>query len=283
VIRIDPEEIVKEPKEELKWFYEPKPNSKPKKPDYIVSINSDGLNELVDYPVENQEGTFRIIALGDSFTYGLGVNTQDTWPKQLEARLNNQTSVCKSEYKFEVINLGVYGYDIKYVVERFRKRGIKYDPSLVLWFIPPGDFLRINELALPVGEKCRANESLEDRNIDKNKGTNSCFGKAIREIYSQVGNEKMINYQKNAFREINNYYDGTLVLMGYSDTFNGYVARKVIDDFINTREGILTYDGINNLSDEDLLPNLHPNSKGYALMTNKIYDYLVKEKLVPCK
>ncbi len=103
----------------LKYFYEPKPdNSEIWKPDWLGKeiknqINSDTLNDR-EYGAEfkKSDGTYRIITLGDSFTYGLYVDTYDSYPKVLESILNSRLS-CKNISKFEVVNLGVYAYDIR--------------------------------------------------------------------------------------------------------------------------------------------------------------------------
>ncbi len=45
-------------------------------------------------------GAFRIVAIGDSFTYGWGVNLEDTWCKRLEKNLRDQG------LDVEVVNMG---------------------------------------------------------------------------------------------------------------------------------------------------------------------------------
>lgn len=68
--------------------------------DYRCSerINALGFRDR-ETPLE-KTGTYRIVAIGDSFTYGWGVNLEDTWVKQLEKRLREQG------LDVEVLNLG---------------------------------------------------------------------------------------------------------------------------------------------------------------------------------
>jgi len=95
------------------------------------SINKDGLNSLKDYEVNKPHQTFRIITIGDSFTFGQYVNTNQNWPTQLEKKLNSK-KICKNIDKFEVINFGVAGFDYQYEVKRYQEKGQKYNPDLII-------------------------------------------------------------------------------------------------------------------------------------------------------
>ncbi len=103
------------------------------KQDVTYTLNEQGLNERFDYAFEKPSGTYRVLTLGDSFTFGDNVNTQDNWPEQLEDRLN--ASSCSSKLHFEAINLGMSGYDMQYELERFRRLGVRYKPDLIVWFL----------------------------------------------------------------------------------------------------------------------------------------------------
>jgi len=68
-----------------------------------VKISSQGLRNR-QVPIPKPKGTYRILALGDSFTHGLGVSDSQTWPQLLEnsLKVNNQ--------KLQVINAGQPGF-----------------------------------------------------------------------------------------------------------------------------------------------------------------------------
>ena len=68
--------------------------------------NSLGFRD-VEHAAEKPEGVFRILVLGDSFTYGAGVAFEETYPRRLEAMLNGRRG---PHPKVEVINAGVYRY-----------------------------------------------------------------------------------------------------------------------------------------------------------------------------
>jgi len=67
---------------------------------YFIKINSDGFRGR-EYSVDKPSNTFRVIVLGDSFTFGQGFNLEDTFCYRLEKLLNEN----HPEKNFEVLNL----------------------------------------------------------------------------------------------------------------------------------------------------------------------------------
>ncbi|MFA5147122.1 MAG: GDSL-type esterase/lipase family protein [Candidatus Omnitrophota bacterium] len=90
-------------------------------------INSKGLRDY-EYGYAKESGTYRIVALGDSYMFGWGVNLEDSYPKRLERILNGKYP----GRKFEVINVSVYGYNTAQEFELLKREGMKYDPDLVI-------------------------------------------------------------------------------------------------------------------------------------------------------
>jgi len=93
---------------------------------FTVTTNSFGLRDR-EFPMVPKPGIFRILCLGDSLTFGNGVKTQDTYPKQLESMLN-----VDGEQKYDVINTGVPGFDTWQEVTYLREYGWRFKPSLVI-------------------------------------------------------------------------------------------------------------------------------------------------------
>ena len=73
--------------------------------DRLVRINSQGLRatEIAPRPAP---GTLRVLALGDSQTFGNGLDLSETWPQQLERLL----PAARGD-RWEVINAGIPGTD----------------------------------------------------------------------------------------------------------------------------------------------------------------------------
>jgi hypothetical protein len=73
-------------------------------------------------------GTFRIVGLGDSFTFGTGVRQEDTFLAVLEKTLN----ATRGHISFEVINFGVMGFNTTHEVSLLQHIGVTYDPDAVV-------------------------------------------------------------------------------------------------------------------------------------------------------
>ena len=59
-----------------------------------VRINSDGFRDK-NYSIEKPNGVFRIVAIGDSLTFGFGVESEESYPKVLEKNLNSKNRYLK--------------------------------------------------------------------------------------------------------------------------------------------------------------------------------------------
>ena len=93
-----------------------------------IKINSLGLRDH-EYAYEKPAGTLRILILGDSFTAGFQVDLEDTYPKVLDKILSNYVP---KNYKYEVINSGVCGYDTVQEFQFLKERGYKFKPDIVV-------------------------------------------------------------------------------------------------------------------------------------------------------
>lgn len=273
----------------LKYFYEPLPSISitdaqtwlPYEANH--TINSDSLNERFEYEGQKPVKTFRIITIGDSHTYGLHVNTNESYPEQLEELLNINVNNCKDVNKFEVINLGFGGYDVEYSVERFKIRGKKYDPDLVLWFLKDDDFLQIIELMRPKID-------MYEQQLKKNNGFQEWREKgnyypqyylALKDLQETMSTQQILNYQVKALKSINLYHKGWLVLFTTPRTQDHY--KRLIKDFVDERPKTYFFDEITkyyNLG--EILPDGHPTAKAYMLIAQDLFNYLKINNIIPC-
>jgi lysophospholipase L1-like esterase len=116
----------------LTWFeYYSKDRLKHYKPMSEVKLNSIGLrDEEYDHP--KTANIFRILILGDSFTYGYGVNNRnDLFCKIMEKRLNDE-AILGSDIKIEVLNGGGENKITGDWLELFKKVIISFQPDIVV-------------------------------------------------------------------------------------------------------------------------------------------------------
>ena len=98
---------------------------------YMIKINSNGLRDR-EY---GSKGSFRILALGDSFTFGTGLEMEYTYLAVLEGLINSS-----GKLKCEVIKSGVPGYGTEQEFVYLKSFGLKYKPDIVLiGFCIPND------------------------------------------------------------------------------------------------------------------------------------------------
>jgi len=92
-----------------------------------ISTNSYGMRD--DEPViSDTDHVHRIIAIGDSFTFGYGVRGEDSYPNVLEKMLNRENGAKK----FEVLNLGLGGYSTQQEAIVLKYKGLMWDPELII-------------------------------------------------------------------------------------------------------------------------------------------------------
>ena len=86
-----------------------------------IRINSKGLRDR-EYEYKKPNEIKRIVVLGDSFTWGYGVEDKERYSEILEDDLED----C------QVINMGVTGYGTDQELLTFKTEGVKYSPDLVI-------------------------------------------------------------------------------------------------------------------------------------------------------
>ena len=284
VIKIPKSSVVFTPNAKLKYFIEPAPNSwgQNSHPDWlktypIYTINADSLHEVKNYSEDKPPDTYRIITLGDSFTYGLFVSTKENWTELLENILNSRLH-CPPYKHFDVINLAMTSYDIEDSVERMRSRGTKYQPDLVIWFLKQDDFDQINEITYPLAVEY----------LKKLGGDNGHIGDYITDdLRKEMGIEKITQYQTKALFDIRTYYTGKLLIYSMPGLFESSHInnKKIIENFVlhdpNASLFVssitLRKPGVNGA-----FPDSHPNQKGHRIIADDIFHYLTNRNAITC-
>lgn len=101
----------------------------PQEPAVQVSINGKGYRGK-EYPDSKPSGTSRVAILGDSITFGYGVEERDGYPAIAQQKLGPA---------FQVINRGVTGYGLDQEYLLFKRSVLRQQPDLVIVGFSGGD------------------------------------------------------------------------------------------------------------------------------------------------
>ena len=97
------------------WFHRP----------YHVQTNRVGLRNTE----EPSTTAFRILAIGDSQTFGPYLANEDTWPAWTENYLRQRDRTAE---RTQVFNAGIAGYTIADELAYLKERGVAFEPKLVV-------------------------------------------------------------------------------------------------------------------------------------------------------
>jgi lysophospholipase L1-like esterase len=100
-----------------------------------VVVDARGFRVNGGEPTSEDTGR-TLLALGDSFTFGLGVRDDQTWPAQLESRLRQHTTVPVS-----VVNAGTISYGVFQELDLLRSSGLATRPVMVIHALYWNDFM----------------------------------------------------------------------------------------------------------------------------------------------
>ncbi len=267
----------------------------------LNTINNDTLNERFDYATITPIGTYRIVVLGDSWTYGQYTSTKDNYTEQLEDLLNAQVT-CGDFSKFEVINLGIPNYDIAFAYERFRIRGHKYNPDAVIWFMHQNDFNLINDYLMDTErtelEDLKQHASAEQfgqynpetgyKGMFVSDGTDMLRVEATVRAYdkmnAELSIEKILSYQSEYFKRFTNLFKKPTILYSPTKVFDyGAETLTTIRSFGDSAPNVTVYESPITLDRNlDLYPDFHPNPHGHGLIAKDLMGYLLVTELAQC-
>lgn len=295
--------------------YELIPGSSSFEDDVWYRISSQGLRDR-EFPLQKQDGVFRIAVLGDSFTFGMAVELEETWPKQLESLLNR-------DRRAEVINFGVMGYDTTQEAEALRQKAMRFHPDLVVIgyclndigilsrerrvlsqyrgyerFLKTGigwidGVIKMSRLYLLVKNrlfllKTKAHTQAPHYSKDGDRVLQLGYQGYITSAYHEPENRKRL---KRALSEIKSTTDGNIpvILAVYPEleTFDPYPyldTHKEIAELAE-EEGFLFLDALPFFSGKDPRrirvsdANKHPNRLGNEVFSRALYDFILDNGL----
>lgn len=100
----------------------------------LYSHNGQGYRGA-EFSKMETDGKIRVVAIGGSTTYGVGVNNDETWPFHLSENLGSE---------YEVINLGVPGYSSAENLIQTAFHLSDLQPDIVIYYIGLNDLRNMN-------------------------------------------------------------------------------------------------------------------------------------------
>lgn len=117
---------------------------------------------------------------------------------------------------------------MRYSVERFKKRGLKYSPDLVIYLINEWNLNKFNEVKIPIKDKL-VNAGIPDN--DLNQPVYRAGSMADKEVIESIGLEKIKNYQSKQLYKLAEFYKNKLLILTFPYTPVKY-KEIIIDDLV---------------------------------------------------
>lgn len=170
-----------------------------------IQINSKGLRE--ENFSSRQKDEFRILFLGDSFTFGIGVNESDRYTDIIEGKLNQKG------FEVMTINAGIAGAGITDYKEFFLERGKNYEPDVIVASISSNDVWSRRQIDEARKNLIRNNESI-DRPLSPREQIylNKNIINTKKTIYSKSNGSKLVKNLRTIKEKSGNT---SLVVHGY--------------------------------------------------------------------
>lgn len=275
------------------WYWVHPPNTRltNQKKEFLFDrkVNSLGLSEK---EVKKEKGDkVRILAIGDSFTEGVGTSYQDSWVKQMEIRWERQ--------HVETINAGIGGSDPIYEFALYRDKLTEFKPDVVIVTMNASDITDVSSRGgferfhkdgtagkePPVWEWVYASNHLfrmilhrlfdYDTNLVKGTTSDASMKKAVRDIQEALGKFQQLTQKEGAelliviHPAIQNFEDGKYTPFFGQVELAHYLESHEIEyiDVSKTFEAKGTKVG-----DYYYPMDTHFNKKGYALFGNAVYE-----------
>jgi len=272
-----------------------------------IALNLKGLRDNKDYSYNKPEKVTRIIVLGDSFTWGKGVNNSQIYTEFLENKLD----------KVEVINMGHSGYGTAQELLLLKHEGVKYSPDLIVLLFHASDLT--DNVATSTGYYPRPVFAIDENNnifltnvplpeislFNKIKAYLTYHShlsyfvyerlqksKSIQKIFAPIGliqkrcvsDEKEIQYnwrlESALLNEINDISNNKLIIVAISDEGNNlskFCSENEIY-FLNLQP---EFEKQSLKGKQLIIPkDGHWNEDGHRLAAELIYKKLIEEELV---
>lgn len=260
---------------------------------FAVTTNSHSLR-YTEVPVGRQPQTIRLLALGDSTTFGWGVEQPATWTAVAEKILQEK----HPEVKIQVLNGGVPGYTSFQGLHHYKKNASLYDPDLVMF-----DYIVQDARKTVITDKQQAIAALNSEFLEDNPILKLRMVRLLRNRYALFRTESLDqanqqasedpnattrvpleDYKENilTFQKLTQQKGSTLLLFGFPLEVVGYTkAHRDLMAQLAESQKILHFDPSSTIAEEARRATLyfpkdkgHPNAAGCEKIGTLLAEYL---------
>ncbi|MBL7056148.1 SGNH/GDSL hydrolase family protein [Candidatus Woesearchaeota archaeon] len=245
-----------------------------------IKINSKGLRDN-EYDYKKLAGTYRILVIGDSITFGFGVDQNKTYPKILESLLN-QNKINNKD--IEVINLGIGNYNTLQELEFLKVEGIRYDPDEIIlgWFINDAEYTQKERSSF-----FRKHSYTYTYFLALKAKSRFLYGEGYESYYKKLYEDNKFKEYKLILSSLLNYINKNnitlnVLLIPELHDLENYSFVKIHDEIIKFFEEkkVTVIDGKPSFETNNsqifwvAKDDAHPNEEGHKILANLLYKEL---------
>ena len=158
-------------------------------PPDVYGINSNGFRGP-EFSIEKPDNTFRVIAVGGSTTFGIGVKDASTWPSILGDKLQN----FSEDIDIEVINAGIPAIGSLNESKLIKGKLVNYEPDMIIIYDGA------NDAACKSLEHITKNHANTEEHIKQRCGAYSPDN--YQKVYAERWSEVCEFGKKNGFKTV---------------------------------------------------------------------------------
>jgi lysophospholipase L1-like esterase len=244
---------------------------------YHIKSNNKGLRDE-NFDKKPPEDTYRVLIVGDSLTFGWGLNKSERYTEVLEKRLNRNR-----RQKYQVINAGIPGWGLKDYYSFLRNRGQKYKPDIIIVGLIGNDFIS-NSMHNKLEKEARREmeEKYEVENLSDTK---------YYRLITNLVQEKLKDYREKKPDNKSDTYIYPQKIQRLSQRKNTTVIFYQLGTLWTKSQRIIGSLDINYLEMPEKIrenpenyhfeEDPHYNAKGHSLLANKLYTHLQTKNSIP--
>lgn len=269
--------------------------------------NSVGIRDI-EHNIVKPEGVFRILGLGDSFTYGQGAPFEDTYLYRLEKMLNAREG---NHPEIEIIKAGIPRFFPELERIFLEKYGLQYKPDLILIGFLPNDvadtFMGIDAVKVNEDGYLIPKEAKKFGKTGKWLYIHSHLSRIILGKYKSFRTKinrprfpeiyKVNGYHEKDWRKVESEYRKMIEISARANAKIAFIhIPQAIGDDSYPALRLSSFCSEQNVTFIDVLPAMqkasqyetlywprdgHCNSSGYRVIAEAIYEKLIENEFIP--